>query len=88
MAYSSEVYSKVKRILEDRRSSAQRLSELKKADIYARFPEIMKLDLELSRNMADLSVLVLRGSENLESAIEKINAQNDAARLVRKRSYC
>ena len=80
MAYSSEVYSKVKRILEERRTGAQRLAELKKADIYAKFPEILKIDSELSRNMANLSVLVLRGSENLESAIEKINAQNDFSR--------
>ena len=80
MAYSSEVYAAAKRILEERRSSAQRLAELKKADVYAKIPEIQKLDSELSRRMANLSVLVLRGKEDLDGAFAEINAQNEAAK--------
>ena len=80
MAYSSEVYAAAKRILEERRTGAQRLSELKKADVYAKIPEIRRIDSELSRRMANLSMLVLRGNENLDDVLSEINAQNDAAK--------
>lgn len=80
MAYSSGVYAAAKRILEERRSSAQRLAELKKADIYAKFPEIKALDSELSRNMADLSVLILRGGIEPGSAIAEMEEQNKRIR--------
>lgn len=80
MAYSSEVYAAAKRILEERRTGAQRLAELKKADVYAKIPEIRRIDSELSRRMANLSMLVLRGNENLDDVLSEINAQNDAAK--------
>ncbi len=78
MAYSSEVYAAAKRILEERRSNAQRLAELKKADIYAKIPEIRNIDSELSRSMASLSVLVLQGQKDLTSVLGEMNAQNEA----------
>lgn len=77
MAYSSEVYAAAKRVLEERRTSAQRLANLKKADIYAKFPEIQKLDSDLCRNMAELSVLILRGGKNLASALDEMQAENE-----------
>lgn len=80
MAYSSEVYSAARRILEERRTNAQRLAELKKADVYAKIPEIKELDSELSRNMANLSMLILRGNENFDSVLKKMNAQSDLAK--------
>ena len=78
MAYSTDVYAAAKRVLEERRTSAERLASLKKADVYAKIPEIAKIDSALSRNMAQLSVLVLRGQKNLESVLDEMNAQNDA----------
>ena len=80
MAYSSEVYSAARRILEERRTNAQRLAELKKADVYAKIPEIKELDSELSRNMANFSMLILRGNENFDSVLKKMNAQSDLAK--------
>ncbi|MBE6882819.1 MAG: ATP-binding protein [Ruminococcaceae bacterium] len=76
MAYSSEVYATAKRVLEERRTSAERLASLKKADIYARFPEIRKMDAELSKNMAALSVLILRGGKDLSSALDEMEEKN------------
>lgn len=76
MAYSSEVYAAAKRVLEERRTNAERLASLKKADIYARFPEIRKMDSDLSRNMADLSVLILRGGKDLDSALDEMKQKN------------
>ncbi|MBQ3236000.1 MAG: hypothetical protein IJA92_00570, partial [Oscillospiraceae bacterium] len=76
MAYSSEVYAAAKRVLEERRTSAERLASLKKADIYARFPEIRKMDAELSKNMAALSVLILRSGKDLSSALDEMEEKN------------
>ena len=76
MAYSSEVYAAAKRVLEERRTNAERLANLKKADIYAKLPEIKRLDSELSKNMASLSVLVLRGGKDLDSALDEMKVQN------------
>ena len=84
MAYSSEVYAAASRVLEERRRSAERLASLKKADIYAKFPEIKELDSELSRNMAGLSVLVLREGKELSSAIEEMEAES--ARISAKKA--
>ncbi len=78
MAYSAEVYAAAKRVLEERRSNAQRLANLKKADVYAKIPEIKNIDSELSRSMANLSVLVLQGQKDLESVLDEMNAQNEA----------
>lgn len=77
MAYSSEVYVSAKRILDERRTHAENLATLKKADIYDKFPEIAKLDLELSRNMADLSVLILRGGKELDKALLEMQLENE-----------
>ena len=84
MAYSSEVYAAAKRILEERRTGAQRLAELKKADVYAKIPEIRRIDSELSRRMANLSVLVLRGGKDLDPALADMKAAN--AEIEQKRS--
>ncbi|MBQ7874481.1 MAG: ATP-binding protein [Oscillospiraceae bacterium] len=84
MAYSSEVYSAASRVLEERRRNAERLASLKKADVYARFPEIKKMDSELSRNMSELSVLILRGGKDLDSALEEMKSEN--AKIEKKRA--
>lgn len=76
MAYSADVYAAAKRVLEERRTSAERLSSLKKADVYANFPEIRKLDSDLSKNMAALSVLILRGGKDLDSALAEMEEKN------------
>ncbi len=80
MPYSSEVYAAAKRILEERRSGAQRLAELKKADVYAKIPEIKNIDSEFSQRMASLSVLVLREGKDLKSVLAEMDAQNDEAK--------
>lgn len=84
MAYSPEVYTAAKRVLEERRTHAENLSKLKKSDIYAKFPEIEQLDFELSRNMADLSVLILKGGKELKTALEEMRIENE--RINRKKA--
>ncbi len=77
MPYSAEVYSKANSVLAERKRRAEELANLKKTDIYAKFPEIRHLDSELSQNMARLSVLMLRGEQNLELAVEQMRAENE-----------
>ncbi len=77
MPYSAEVYAAASAVLEERRRNADRLASLKKADIYAKFPEIQKLDNDLSRNMAKLSVLMLQGNRDIESTVAEMKAEND-----------
>lgn len=69
MAYSSEVYAAAKRIIDERRNTADRNANIKKADIYAKFPAIRDLDNKLMREMADFSVLMLREHRESEDII-------------------
>ena len=80
MAYSVDVYAAAKRVLEERRTAAERLLSLKKADVYAKIPEIKQLDSDLCKNMAALSVLILRGGKNLDCALEEMKAENEKIR--------
>ncbi|MBQ7123673.1 MAG: ATP-binding protein [Oscillospiraceae bacterium] len=77
MAYSSEVYAAASRVLEERRRLAEREASLKKADVYAKYPEIYKIDSDLSRDMADLSVLMLRGGKDLNCALAEMMKKNE-----------
>lgn len=72
MAYSSEVYAAASRVLEERRQSAERLANLKKADAYARFPEIKILDNKLMREMANFTMLMLREQKELGEVISSM----------------
>lgn len=69
MAYSSEVYAAANRVLEERRQNAEHLANLKKADAYARFPEIKILDNQLMREMANFTMLMLREQKALDDVL-------------------
>lgn len=73
MAYSYEVFAAANSVFEKRRRDAQLFSALKKSDIYTKIPEIKKMDEELSKSLAELSILVLKGQKDLESTIAEIN---------------
>ncbi len=77
MPYSAEVYKKASLVLEERRRTADELASLRKADIYAKFPEIEAMDKELSQNMAKLSMLMLKGGESPELTVAKMKDEND-----------
>lgn len=84
MAYSAEVYAAANRVIEERRRLAELDANRKKDDIYAVIPEIRKLDLELSRNMASLSVLMLRGEKDPHSAVTEMMEKD--AELSKKKA--
>ena len=72
MAYSSEVYTAAKRIIDERRSAADRTATLKKADIYARYPDIKALDNQLMSEMANFTMLMLRENKDLEEVLSSM----------------
>ena len=87
MAYSAEVYSAASRIIEERRRLAEREASRRKADIYAKFPDIMALDNQLMREMADFTMLMLREQKGLEEVLSsmenKINEiRSEKARIL------
>ena len=65
MPYSSEVYSSARRIIDERRTVADRDASIRKAGVYARYPVIRELDNQLMREMANLTVLMLREQSDL-----------------------
>ncbi|MBQ3500507.1 MAG: ATP-binding protein [Oscillospiraceae bacterium] len=72
MAYSSEVYAAAKRIIDERRSAADREANIRKSDVYAKFPAIRELDNQLMREMAGFSVLMLREQKETGAAISEM----------------
>lgn len=77
MGYSSEVYRKAQLLLEERRRRAEQEAKLRKAEIYAKVPEVEALEKELSRNMVTLSLSVLKGGAD---ALSVLRQRNEAAR--------
>ena len=73
MAYSSEVYSRAKRIIDERRSAADRDANIKKAGVYAEYPAIRDLDNQLMREMANFTMLMLREQNGLLAALLRKN---------------
>ena len=75
MAYSPEVYAAANRVLEERRRLAEHEANLKKADIYARFPEVKLLENKLMREMANFTMLMLRQQKELDDVLDSMKAK-------------
>ncbi len=92
MAYSSEVYAAASRILEERRRTAERDAGIRKAGVYAKYPDIKDLDNELLREMSSLAMLMLRQQQELDEVLgsmkSKIDAiQNKRAEILTKNGF-
>ena len=85
MAYSAEVYSAASRIIEERRRLAEREANRKKSDIYARFPDILALDNQLMREMADFTMLMLREQKGLEEVLSSMEGKISEIRSEKAR---
>ena len=83
MAYSSEVYSRVKRIIDERRSSADRDANIKKAGVYAKYPAVRDLDNQLMREMANFAMLMLRENSEIDSVLSSMKAEIDSIQQKR-----
>ncbi len=84
MAYSSEVYSRAKRIIDERRSAADRDANTKKSDVYAKYPAIRELDNQLMRKMANFTMLMLRQQNELDEVLSSMKSEMDS--IQQKRS--
>ena len=84
MAYSAEVYSRAKRIIDERRSSADRDATIKKAGVYAKYPVIRDLDNQLMREMANFTMLMLRSQSELDEVLSSMKTEIDS--IQQKRS--
>ncbi|MBR6658250.1 MAG: ATP-binding protein [Oscillospiraceae bacterium] len=84
MAYSSEVYSRAKRIIDERRSLADRDASIRKADVYAKYPAVRDLDNQLMREMANFTMLMLRQKSEPDEVLSSMKAEIDS--IQQKRS--
>ncbi len=75
MPYSSEVYSSARRIIDERRTVADRDASIRKAGVYAKYPVIRELDNQLMREMANLTVLMLREQSDLDGVLASMKAE-------------
>ena len=83
MAYSAEVYSRAKRIIDERRISADRDASIKKAGVYAKYPEVRDLDNQLMREMASFTMLMLRQQNELDEVLSSMKAEIDSIQQKR-----
>ncbi|MBE6899337.1 MAG: ATP-binding protein [Ruminococcaceae bacterium] len=83
MPYSSEVYSSARRIIDERRAAADRDAGIRKADVYAKYPAIRELDNRLMREMANLTVLMLREQGDTEGVLASMKAKTEDIRRER-----
>lgn len=75
MPYSSEVYSSARRIIDERRTAADRDAAIRKAGVYAKYPAVRELDNRLMRKMANLTVLMLREQSDLDGVLASMKAE-------------
>ena len=83
MAYSAEVYSRAKRIIDERRSAADRDATIKKAGVYTKYPVIRDLDNQLMREMANFTMLMLRSQSELDEVLSSMKAEIDSIQQKR-----
>lgn len=74
MAYTKDIYQKAKERLAERRMNADRIADLKRKELYKRFPELKEIDIEL----AEIGVKAAR------SALEKSASDSDMRSLSRR----
>ena len=75
MPYSPEIYQFATLVLEKRRDEAERLAECRRAEVYAAVPEIRETDAKLSKELADLSVSLLRSGVDSASLMNEVRLQ-------------
>lgn len=83
MPYSPEIYQSAALLLESRRDDAERLAERRRTEIYAAIPEIKETDGKLSKELADLSVSLLRSGVDSASLMNEVRLQCEKMKLRR-----
>lgn len=79
MAYSSEIYQSVSKILDERKRNAEHMAQLHKDEIYSLVPELKQIDFKISRNYAKIAFSAENPSckNSLLEEIEKLSAEKN-----------
>ena len=83
MSYSRKVYVKAASTLERRRSKAERTQSMHREEAYAKIPELISIDREISSAGAEVIRAIGMG-ENAQRFIEELSKKNLAAQQRRK----
>ncbi len=89
MKFSEDVYIKAEAELKKRRDNAEQLSDMRRKQLIAKFPEL----LEIENTIRDAALEVIKGlgsgkAVNVESLAQKnLNAQKEKGELLKKNGY-
>lgn len=83
MSYSRKVYVKAASTLERRRSKAEYTQSMHREEAYAKIPELISIDREISSAGAEVIRAIGMG-ENAQRFIEELSKKNLAAQQRRK----
>ena len=75
MGYSNEIYKIAKAKIEERRMNAERESDRRRKDIYSKYPNVQKLEAEISNSGTLTARAVLSGGD-VKSAVEALREKN------------
>ena len=81
MSYSRKVYVKAASALERRRSKAERTQSMHREEAYAKIPELISIDREISSAGAEVIRAIGMG-ENAQRFIEELSKKNLACIMI------
>ena len=76
MPYSAEVYLDAGTVLSKRRQNAEHEADLRKSEAYEKFHELRMLDVELAENLSKLSMHIMQGKIDSDTAFTKMKEKN------------
>lgn len=83
MSYSRKVYARAASELERRRDKAERTQSMRRAEVYAKIPELISIDREIASAGAEVIRAIGMG-ENAQQFIEELAKKNLASQQLRK----
>ena len=83
MSYSRKVYARAASELERRRDKAERTQSMRRAEVYAKIPELISIDREIASAGAEVIRAIGMG-ENAQQFIEELAKKNLASQQRRK----
>ena len=83
MSYSRKVYARAASELERRRDKAERTQSMRRAEVYAKIPELIYIDREIASAGAEVIRAIGMG-ENAQQFIQELAKKNLASQQRRK----
>ncbi len=76
MPYSAEVYLDASTVLSKRRQIAEHEANLRKDEAYEKISDLQKLDIELAENLSKISMKIMQGKIDSDTAFAEIKNKN------------